>query len=724
MEAFGHHHHHQHQQSPSQHQDDRQSPHCRPNIHVLAKKTSSSDNLIGYSGSGQNRKQTPEALVKDVELALRYFKDAVHKGTHDQIPGCASVVLERVSAIQEFVCYGGGGEGSDVAPKLSKLFSAVSELTAWADAALAAYVSENVADPEIEAGCRAEEVVEPVRRAAEDLLVALQEGRGNREERSHSHAESPMDIANGLPAKNGNNGLHNSLPDINQAAEEAAEANFAKQPKRSSDAAEVDSGHRKCHRRHRRHHHDRERHLEHQRRERLHSEGNPPPLPPKHGKVGRRQQDQDAQDAVDWFSNPLFERKASASGAEKKPAKRFSLYETCFIDSRLPSPPRSKTTVAKQRPIPLTLEPNPTLPDSSSFPFMDEEEMAEDFLPPPPPLEPPLLPDEAYVGHRASLGPPQRGMVRRQVSNSADSPPALPRKETRRKRSTYDNVASEASAQLMSSRSFDCGDSGTPTDSVPSPPASVVDGVAAIHLRHLELSPAERSSSVGGGLAFERRLRQEIQGQASGSQLPPPLPPKKRDIINYMEMLGQSLLPSSETIIRIGHSELMITSFRRGIVAKPGSNAKSPSQRVGGQLPPVRRVRARQHRLPFPPGAGFVHEERGSVQIAPTVARFALSRVARDHGGVPVDAPLRRAAGLATQNEKSSSSPSEKLDVQAGEDHPHSERERRRRSLSSSGRVSQWSGVEKILRGIDQQRIGVLGGTGRPCRLHGGRLTT
>jgi hypothetical protein len=34
---------------------------------------------------------------------------------------------------------------------------------------------------------------------------------------------------------------------------------------------------------------------------------------------------------------------------------------------------------------------------------------------------------------------------------------------------------------------------------------------------------------------------------ANGQGLqPPPLPPKKRDIINYMEMLGQSLLPSSK----------------------------------------------------------------------------------------------------------------------------------------------------------------------------------
>ena len=62
----------------------------------LAKKTSSTDNLTGHLGTARST----DCLVKEVQFALKYFQDVVSKRTYEMLPGCATVVLETLLAIQ------------------------------------------------------------------------------------------------------------------------------------------------------------------------------------------------------------------------------------------------------------------------------------------------------------------------------------------------------------------------------------------------------------------------------------------------------------------------------------------------------------------------------------------------------------------------------------------------------------------------------------------------
>ena len=62
----------------------------------LAKKTGSTDNLTGHLGTTRST----DCLVKEVQFALKYFQDVVSKRTYEMLPGCATVVLETVLAIQ------------------------------------------------------------------------------------------------------------------------------------------------------------------------------------------------------------------------------------------------------------------------------------------------------------------------------------------------------------------------------------------------------------------------------------------------------------------------------------------------------------------------------------------------------------------------------------------------------------------------------------------------
>ena len=78
----------------------------------LAKKTSSTDNLSSGCGGSQvgaaaaamtghlGTARNTDCLVKEVQFALKYFQDVVAKRTHEMLPGCATVVLETLLAIQ------------------------------------------------------------------------------------------------------------------------------------------------------------------------------------------------------------------------------------------------------------------------------------------------------------------------------------------------------------------------------------------------------------------------------------------------------------------------------------------------------------------------------------------------------------------------------------------------------------------------------------------------
>ena len=65
--------------------------------------SSSSDNLLNISAAVEySRPKCTDALVREVAFALRYFEDAVVKGTYQMLPGCATVVLETVVNLQNY----------------------------------------------------------------------------------------------------------------------------------------------------------------------------------------------------------------------------------------------------------------------------------------------------------------------------------------------------------------------------------------------------------------------------------------------------------------------------------------------------------------------------------------------------------------------------------------------------------------------------------------------
>lgn len=226
----------------------------------------------------------------------------------------------------------------------------------------------------------------------------------------------------------------------------------------------------------------------------------PPPLPPKHGKHHR---DSLNLGNADWFSNPLFDQQMHHKSS------KFSYDPT--ID--LPSPHGLDTT----------------LPDGHGFPYIDEvssplnlsrdscfgdEITTTETLPSSPSFgsNDPSLRDEGHNSLSSIVPPP------------VPPPPNLPKKEYKRKKSHHENSSSSSLSahvpshgQLSSSHSFDlCSRNKV---------EPVFSGAVNVH-------PA------GFMIRSERRSSDGMNGA------PPPLPPKKRDILNYMELLGQSLLPS------------------------------------------------------------------------------------------------------------------------------------------------------------------------------------
>ena len=60
----------------------------------------STDNLLSIDYVA--RPKCTDSLVREVNFALRYFEDAVVKGTYEMLPGCATVVLETVVNLQNY----------------------------------------------------------------------------------------------------------------------------------------------------------------------------------------------------------------------------------------------------------------------------------------------------------------------------------------------------------------------------------------------------------------------------------------------------------------------------------------------------------------------------------------------------------------------------------------------------------------------------------------------
>ena len=169
---------------------------------MLAKKTGSTDNLTGHLGTAKST----DCLIKEVrssmmmrhrddyqqkcpqvQFALKYFQDVVAKGAFEMLPGCATVVLETVLAIQAFAGSLSSPPEQEVVSGLQSAYKAVAALTAWADTVI---LGESVT------GDQVEKVVEPVRCAVIVLVncIAARVGPGGL-----GRGSSLPDITSDLP---------------------------------------------------------------------------------------------------------------------------------------------------------------------------------------------------------------------------------------------------------------------------------------------------------------------------------------------------------------------------------------------------------------------------------------------------------------------------------------------------------------------------------------------
>jgi hypothetical protein len=61
------------------------------------------------------------------------FQDAVCKGTFELLPGCASIVLERIVAVQSYVTYQARDkDDEEMVSAMRRLYAAIAHLTQWA----------------------------------------------------------------------------------------------------------------------------------------------------------------------------------------------------------------------------------------------------------------------------------------------------------------------------------------------------------------------------------------------------------------------------------------------------------------------------------------------------------------------------------------------------------------------------------------------------------------
>eukprot|EP00095_Tigriopus_kingsejongensis_P010168 maker-scaffold202_size261857-snap-gene-0.14 protein:Tk10168 transcript:maker-scaffold202_size261857-snap-gene-0.14-mRNA-1 annotation:"hypothetical protein CGI_10009091" len=320
------------------------------------------------------------------------------------------------------------------------------------------------------------------------------------------------------------NQLHNSLPDISspeleshhhpsQTSNGCSQSSPPRLPKRKREDLHLHY--------HQHHHHDRQ-HRSRQARHGADAPVSPPPLPPKHGAHYRRHHHRDSLNLgqSDWFSNPLFDHHQSPGGFRSSP---FAGYDSSLnlpsphgLDTTLPDDPHGFPYI-DEVPSPLNLSRDScfgdeiatteTLPSSPSFGSNDfslrdegHNSLSSGIVPPP---LPPALPKKEYKKSKTSI-----------KYTLADAPPTP----------NSSNSLGSAHGPLSTSHSFDLSSRNKPESQFPS-------GVFGLsHAPFLSRS--------------ERRCSDGINGA------PPPLPPKKRDILNYMELLGQSWLPSREDLMQ------------------------------------------------------------------------------------------------------------------------------------------------------------------------------
>ena len=402
----------------------------------------------------------------------------MHKGTFELLPGCASIVLERIVAVQSFVIHQSNVKDDEqVMNAMRRLYASVSRLTQWADAVIVHGGSVEWT-PLAESDCT-KEVMDPVRRALKVLVHKL-------------NAASSGESGRG-------GGIHNSLPDITSPDADCADSKGPpKLPKRCHHGSRSVRATKSSSKRNRVDSSGCENGIERKKKSggsrRRQKSSSPPPLPPKnpHKVTPPPMPVADGYGGqADWFSNPLFDqqraKRAAAAGSEASARSVNGVESQVGDEQPLPSPALGLDT---------------TLPETSNFPYADE------------------------------------------VDPWRDGVPVQLKDPSERKRSPYDNVDDETMVRPSSPPA--------PTTSpMPPPPPPPLKNPANQHLFRGLMVGSQSFDSPGGDRgghrmgADEASSRRNSDGPNRG-QHPPPLPPKRRDIINYMEVLGQSLLPSSK----------------------------------------------------------------------------------------------------------------------------------------------------------------------------------
>ena len=545
-----------HGQVPTPHRKSRPEK----NAIVLAKKTSSSDNLTvtGHLGTAK----TTDCLIKDVQFALKYFQDVVSKQTYEMLPGCATVVLETVLAIkvrerltiiyiilfiqmfshsnlfnsiQQLYYLQAFADNIEDAPMDTELstalhnaFKSVSVLTAWADSVI-------IEGGNVDTGDETDfidTIIEPVRRAVIIAVNCISVRVGHKS----------LSRGNSLPDITSDNTFDQSV-DLSHSSESIS--NIGKPPllpkHNEAEAA--------------------------------------PPLPPKHLKPKLdRFEDLLAHSlsmhSMDWVSHNEAAYPAFPTFEPNQPRQSL-IRRTQFINSHhdksLPSPVGGlNTTFNNDQSFEYSFE-------NASQKSLSRESLTNMSL------DEPDCPSSQKI---SSLNLASISWSSRERSNTSspsietlsfnshlsdhhdrpDQPPAIPKKSRNisshkklagvssspgvasvpgqgrvtpsRKLSQYDNVA-DAESYNLSRHMYELRMKNE-TKPVPHLQLSKSDSFSPHH-------PTSTTKTPAGPTAVKTSLSKTTFNRMTDDMIdvPPPLPPKKRNIMSYMEMFGKSIFPST-----------------------------------------------------------------------------------------------------------------------------------------------------------------------------------
>ena len=481
---------------------------------ILAKKTSSTDNLTVTGHLGTSK--TTDCLVKDVQLALKYFQDVVSKETYEMLPGCATVVLETVLAIKAFASnLSDDAMDQELSTALNNAFKSVSQLTSWADHL--GIISDGEAEHEAHgAHCRVDEcvenIIEPVRRAVIVAVNCIAVRLGN------------INLARG-----------NSLPDITNDSD-SLEYSLSSDSLENINNVKPQLFPKQV-------------------------ELRAPPLPPKHLKPKMdRFEDLLAHslslhNSIDWAPTPFSDYHKHQPGSSARRNHFHNTHQQHHLDKSISSTTGGLDTTYDQSfecSFDNTSQ-NSLSRESLTNVSFDEPDYSAGKMN--------MLTTTSWRNRSNNSSPSFETISFSSRDNNDhhyyhhdhnDLPPAIPKKSR------------------VTSSSLGVSSSHTPATR-PTPSShqarklSQYDNVVDTESHHLRQKMFEmRMSSEGqrhGTRSSPKQVLRTPERSLSSPKttfrktdeefrdIPPPLPPKKRNIMSYMEMFGKSLFPSGDDLL-------------------------------------------------------------------------------------------------------------------------------------------------------------------------------